>query len=213
MAKELVQTIQRERIAYATTVAVMQHDGTSLSVADIVAAAGISREAFYTHFADKQQAFLAAQQLIFEQLIAAASSAFFLHDSPWAQRVWSASAACAGLLAANPSFAYFGFVAGYAIGPAGARRCDEGLRAFGLFLEEGYRHASGGESRSRLTSDVIALAAMEAAAHHVRNGLTAQLPALVPSVVYGALAPFLGAGAARELVEQRLGAGEARDAL
>ncbi len=206
LAKELVDSIQRERIAHATTVAVMQHDGTDVAVADIVAAAGISREAFYAHFADKQQAFLAAQQLIFEQLIAAASSAFFLHDWPWPERVWNASAACAALLAANPSFAHFAFVASYAIGPAGARRCDAGLRAFGLFLEDGYRQAPAAGERSRLTSDAIALATMEAAAHHVRNGLTAQLPGLVPSIVYGALAPFVGVGAARELVERRVDA-------
>ncbi len=204
LAKELVETIQRERIAYAATVAVMQRDGADVAVADVVAAAGVSREAFYAHFADKQQAFLAAQQLIFEQLIAATSSAFFLHDTPWPERVWNASAAGAAWLAANPSFAYFAFVASYAIGPAGARRCDEGLRAFGLFLEDGYRQDAAAGARSRLTSDAIALATMEAAAHHVRNGRSAELLALLPNVVYGALAPFIGAGAARKLVIEKL---------
>ncbi len=76
-------TIQRERIAYATTVAVMQRDGTGVAVWDIVAAARVSREVFCNHFADKEQAFLAVQRsLIFEQVIAAASSAFFVPDTP-----------------------------------------------------------------------------------------------------------------------------------
>lgn len=83
LEEEAVATIQRERIAYATTVAVMQRDGTGVAVWDIVAAARVSREVFCNHFADKEQAFLAVQRsLIFEQVIAAASSAFFVPDTP-----------------------------------------------------------------------------------------------------------------------------------
>ena len=204
MDRQAVETIQRERIAYAATLATMHRDGESVAVADIVAAAGVSREVFYAHYADKEQAFLAAQQLVFEQLIAVASGAFFLPDNPWGERVWNAAGAAAGLLAANPSFAHFAFVAAYGTGERGVRRCDEALLAFGLFLEHGYRAHPQGAGLPRLTSDAIALCVMEAAAREVRAGRAAELPALVPGVVYCALAPFVGVHAAGELVKRRL---------
>ncbi len=209
LPRDVVATIQRERIAHATAEAVMGDRGTAVAVADIVAAAGVSREVFYAHFADKEQAFLATQQLIFEQLIAVASSAFFVPDTPWAERVWNATAASAGLLAANPSFAHFAFVAAYGIGATGVRRVDETLLAFGLFLEDGYRVLPEPADSSRLTSQAIVLGVMEAAAHHVRSGRAAELGALVPSVVYAALAPFIGPVGARALVERQLAAATA----
>ena len=204
LPKDVVDTIQRERIAYATAQAVMRCDGSGVAVADIVAAAGVSREVFYAHFADKQQAFLAAQRLIFEQLIAVASSAYFVPDTPWPDRVWDAAAASAAMLAANPAFAHFAFVAAYAIGETGVRLVDETLLAFGLFLQDGYRLGPEDAGSLRVTSDAILLGTMESAADYVRNGRAAELPALVPTVVYMALAPFLGAAAAGDFVVGRL---------
>ncbi len=205
LAKDVVDAIQRERIAYATAQAVMDHDSTSVAVADIVAAAGVSREVFYTYFADKQQAFLAAHQLIFEQLMAVSSSAFFMPDIPWPERVWDAAWAFAGLLAANPSFAHFAFIAAYSIGETGVRRVDETSLAFGLFLEEGYARPEA-QGLSRVTSDAIALGVIEEAAHYVRNDRTTELPALVPTVTYTALAPFIGPAAAQALIGSKLSA-------
>ena len=206
LPRDTVDAIQRERIAHATALAVMRRDGTDVAVADIVAAAGVSREVFYAHFADKQDAFLATQRLIFEQLIAVASSAYFVPDRSWPERLWDAAASSAGMLAANPAFAHFAFVAAYGIGEIGVRRVDEALLAFGLFLEDGYRLPPGASSPPRVTSEAIALGAMEAAARQVRDGRTFELPALVPVVVFTSLAPFIGCGAAGVAVEQQLAA-------
>ena len=204
LAREVVDSIQRERIAYATAEVVSDRGGQNVAVAEIVAAAGVSREVFYAHFADKEQAFLATHQLIFEQLMAASSSAFFMPDTPWPQRVWEAGRAFAAVLAGNLSFAHFAFVSAYSIGETGVRRVDETTLAFGLFLEEGYRLSPQAAEIPRLVSDVIALAVVEAAAFHVRNGRTADLPALVPAVTYTAVAPFIGTDAAGELVDDRI---------
>ncbi len=207
MEKEVVGAIQRERIAHATAEAVANRGELSVSVSEIVAAAGISREVFYTHFADKQQALLATHQLLFEQLMAAASSAFLMTDTPWPERAWDAGCACAGVLASNPNFAHFGLVFAYGIGETGVRRIDVTCSAFALFLEEGYRVNPRAARLPRLVSDAIALAVTEAAAFHVRNGRVAELPRLVPAVAYTALAPFIGCAAAGELVDRRSQAG------
>ncbi len=206
LPREIVDAIQRERIAHATADVVRAHDGTGVAVAEIVAVAGVSREVFYAYFSDKEQAFLAAHQLIFEQLMGASSSAFFTPDTSWPERVWDGASAFAGLLAANPSFAHFAFVAAYGIGETGVRRMDETALAWGMFLEEGYRVGLEATELSRLTSDAIALGIMEAAAMYVRSGRINELPALVPTVTYTALAPFIGPDAAEALVASKLAA-------
>ncbi len=55
----------------------------STTVADIVAAAGVSRDVFYGHFADKQNAFLEAQQHPTEYILDTCAAAFFsVRESP-----------------------------------------------------------------------------------------------------------------------------------
>ncbi len=206
LPKDVVESVQRERIAYATAEVIKNRDATSVAVAEIVAAAGVSREVFYAHFRDKEQAFLATHQLIFEQLMAATTSAFFTPDTTWPERVWEAGLAFTELLAARPSFAHFGFVSAYGIGEIGVRRVDETILAFGLFLEEGYRYRPEAAELPRLVSDVIAVAIMELCALYVRADRTEELPRLVPAVTYTALAPFMGSRAAGEFVDARLNA-------
>jgi AcrR family transcriptional regulator len=204
LSKDVVKSIQRERIAYATAEIVGDRDAVDVAVSDIVAAAGVSREVFYANFSDKEQAFLATHQLIFEQLMAASTSSFFAPDVAWPDRVWNAGLAFTGLLAAAPSFAHFAFVSAYGIGEIGVRRVDETILAFGLFLEDGYRYRPEAADLPRVVSDAIAAAIMEAFAFHVRNDETAELPRLVPAFAHTALAPFMGAAAAGEFIDGKL---------
>ncbi len=55
-----VQASQRERLIRAVVAAVAQSGYTAVTVADIVRRARVSRAAFYTHFTDKEDCFLAA---------------------------------------------------------------------------------------------------------------------------------------------------------
>ena len=201
LPRDVVAAIQRERIAFATAEVVCARGGTAVAVSDIVAQAGVSREVFYEHFADKQQAFRATHQLIFEQLMAATASAYFAADLSWPERLWSAICAFTETLTANPAFASFAFVCSYGIGDAGVRLVDEATRAFGLFLEEGYRQSETAAALPRLVSDLIALANIEVASFAIRNGRTRELPRLIPAAVYVGLAPFIGPTAALQLLQ------------
>jgi AcrR family transcriptional regulator len=55
-----VQASQRERLLRAVVAAVADANYTEVTVADIVRRARVSRAAFYTHFTDKEDCFLAA---------------------------------------------------------------------------------------------------------------------------------------------------------
>ena len=57
--RTLVTKTQRERMLDAMARAVAAKGYAKVTVADVVALAGVSRRTFYEHFADKEQCFLA----------------------------------------------------------------------------------------------------------------------------------------------------------
>ena len=58
--REVVAESQRERVLVAMADAVAEKAYNNASVADVIERAGISRRSFYEHFANKEEAFLAA---------------------------------------------------------------------------------------------------------------------------------------------------------
>lgn len=60
LTREQVEASQRQRILDAILDVVGEHGYTATTVADVTAAAGISRTTFYEQFANKQEAFLIA---------------------------------------------------------------------------------------------------------------------------------------------------------
>ena len=60
---------QRARIIQATAAVTMEKGYANATVAEIVAEAGVAKEAFYRHFSDKEEAFLAAQEAPGQQIL------------------------------------------------------------------------------------------------------------------------------------------------
>jgi AcrR family transcriptional regulator len=200
----LVKRVQRERIVHGTADVIRVKGYASTTVADIVAAAGVSREVFYSHFHNRPDAFVATHQMIFEQLMAATAGAFFASAGPWPEQVWDAGAALTSFVVGAPSFAYFGFVESYALGPAVARRTDDAILAFTVFLREGHRYRPEAPALSSSAANAIVSSAIDMVAYYVRRRRAADLFGLQPLTTYMILAPFMGAEAAREFVEGKL---------
>ena len=201
---EVVQRIQRERILHATAETIRAKGFANITVADVVASARVSRDVFYSHFHDRQEAFTETHKLVFEQIMATTASAFFGSPGDWPEQVWASGRAFTGFFAAAPSFAHFGFVESYALGPAGAQRTDDALLAFTVFLEEGYRHSGRRTRPSELASEAIAATIMETAAFYVRHDRAEELSRLLPLITYVILAPFIGIDEANEFIERKL---------
>lgn len=62
LARELVTGSQRQRLLYGVTVVVADRGYLTATIADIAAAAKVSRRTFYQHFPDKEACFLAAAE-------------------------------------------------------------------------------------------------------------------------------------------------------
>jgi AcrR family transcriptional regulator len=112
---EQVARSQRERL-YGAMVAVVSEKGYEATrVGDLLELSGVSRKAFYEHFDDKRECFLAAVQALVE-----AGTAIMLHgyNTPgsWEERVLAGLEAFTRLLAAQPAAARMCFVEIYAAG-------------------------------------------------------------------------------------------------
>jgi AcrR family transcriptional regulator len=200
---------QRERLLHATGRVAAADGYAKATVSDIVAAAGVSREVFYEHFHDKQEAFAETIKFVFEQIMAGSAGAFFSTDGPWPERIWQASAAFTGFIVDQPALVHAVFVEPYAVA-ADVQRPDDFLIGFTVFLEDGYRYRPEAAQLPRIAGEAIGGAVLESINSYLRSGRTAELGELVPGVAYMILAPFMGADAAYEFVvgKAREGGGE-----
>ena len=102
----MTATTQRGRMLRAVLGAVAEKGYARMTVADVVARAGVSRRTFYEHFRDKEDCFLAAYEAATEIVIAGILDALRQRpDDDWRTRVRIALDTYTGALAAEPQFA------------------------------------------------------------------------------------------------------------
>jgi AcrR family transcriptional regulator len=187
----VVTRSQRTRIMYGTAEVMMAKGYANATVADIVAAAGISREVFYEHFTDKQNAFLETQQYGTQHLFQACAAAFF-SSTEWPERVWNALEVLTGLIASHPAMSHVRIVECYAAGAAAIRNTEELAGTTAVFLEEGYSYRPEAQELPRIFSQAIGGAIFEVIYRHLTVGDISELPRQLPQLTYIALAPFMG---------------------
>jgi len=191
---------RRSRILHATAEVALQKGYIEMTVTDIITAAEIGKDVFYEHFPDKRAAFLAAQQLATQEMIAECARAFF--DRPrWPEQVYNGLRVFTILVAREPVFAHMRVVEAYAAGPEAMQRTEELTAQFAVFLEEGYKQRPEATALPRTCTPAIAGAIFELIRRQIAAHKTAELPRHVPQLAYVALAPFLGAEAAAGVIE------------
>ena len=123
---------QRERL-FAAMVAVVSEKGyEATTVADLVELSGVSRSAFYRHFEDKQQCFLAAIEALVEPALGTVTEA---SDSPDKEVAKQAFETLLKLIVSQPAAAKMSFVEVYAAGPEGVALVDRTLDAFEILVK------------------------------------------------------------------------------
>jgi AcrR family transcriptional regulator len=197
----VVARSQRTRIIYATAEVTMAKGYANTTVADIVAQAGVARDVFYEHFADKQHAFLEAQQHPTQHILDTCASSYFAAKD-WPERVWSGLGTLIEIIASNPAISHLRLVECYAAGPAAIRRAEEITRSFAIFLEEGYGYRPQARELPRLCSEAITGAIFEVIQGHIARGEDAALLRQLPQLTYVVIAPFTGPKEAIRLVSQ-----------
>jgi AcrR family transcriptional regulator len=120
--REVVWASQRGRLLGAMAAAVAEKGYANVAVADVIAAAGVSRKTFYEHFDNKEECFLAAYDAGVELMLDAIDEAIRAAP-PDPEAIARAGAACyLEGLAANPAFARTFLVEVLGAGPRALER-------------------------------------------------------------------------------------------
>ncbi len=198
-----LQADQEARILAALPQLVADRGYAATRVADLVAAAGVSRTTFYALFDGKEDLFRAVQTAALQTSISRTAEAFFGADG-WPDRVWNGLGALFAYTAENPHLAYLDMVESCVAGAPALRRSIDNRMAFKIFLQEGYLQHARARQLSALCSEAIGAGILELLRTAVLAGESERAPGLLPQAAYVALAPFLGAEAALEFVRAKV---------
>jgi AcrR family transcriptional regulator len=165
---------QRERLLAAVPGVVAERGYEAMSVADIVKAAAVSRNAFYKSFSDKQDCVAVAHELGHERLFDVLTAPCAPSD-PIEQRTRGSLAAALDALASEPDLARFLFVEAPSAGEQIALRYHEWLGRYGGLLRSAAAEIPAQSSPGPEVGQVIAGGIASRIASEVLQGRGKQL--------------------------------------
>ncbi len=192
LAPEQVLEDQRRRLVEAVPRVVAERGYEAMSVADVVKAAAVSRNAFYKNFADKQECFAAAHEACQERLLAILERPCD-KGATVEERIETALGAAMDTLAADPDVARLLFVEAPSAGEGIALRYHDWLRRYGTLLRSAVPGAAEKSSLAAEIDQVIVGGIATRVASEVLQGRGPQLRVLTPHLVDYVLA-FYGPG-------------------
>jgi AcrR family transcriptional regulator len=210
LSRSFVVSNQRERMLAAVADAVFDVGYAGLTVAAVIARAGVSRRTFYDQFADKRDAFFAAYDASVQQAMMAAAAGFASGER-WSEQVRFGLRGFLSFLADDPAFTRMAVLEIPLAGEEGHARHLAGRTGFEVFLAPGAELA--GHPVPPLVPKAVGSGIFELVHARVVRGDTERLLELLPACVYQCLAPYVGIeAAAREarLAERESVAGEGR---
>lgn len=169
------------------------------TAADVIEAAGVSRETFDATFVGKEGCFLEAYDAVIDVLVAHVSTAFeSTVGQPWPDRIAAALRALVDLLASEHDIARMAMVEVTAVGEDARIRYRGALGRFTYFLEEGRTYSSQGEELPADTARFAIGGATSLIFDEVRAGRGPELRGILPDLVFAVLMPYVGPEAAED---------------
>jgi AcrR family transcriptional regulator len=166
------------------------------SVADVIEETPTSRTTFYKYFEDKHDCFLAAYDMLVEQVFAEVI-ANCDGEQTWLERVESGLATIVKLFALEPELARTAVVEVAAAGADARQRHWNAVARFTAYLEGG-RELAGGRELPENISLMSAGAVSGLIFDELLAGRAAQLQAMLPDLLFAMLVPYIGPRAAAE---------------
>ncbi len=197
LPREYVARSQRARLLRAAVAVAGEAGYAGMTVTPVIAHAGVSRKTFYEQFADREDCFLAAYDLVTERALEGMREAF-VRPAAWPERLRAALAWALDELAAHPHEARVAFAEVLAVGPRALAQRDRVLARLDPFLAPGRDLAPAGTAIPASMVRATAGALFELIGGQVRTGAGERLPDLLPQLLFCALAPFIGPEQAAE---------------
>jgi AcrR family transcriptional regulator len=181
----------RRRIldALITTVAHRGYDRTTLE--RVLHVADVPAPVFDEHFENKQDCFLQAIDELISRLECTMLERIS-RSAPWPERMRLGLQTLLRVLARDPDAARVALVESLGAGEPAIERLRSALAAFVPILDEGLELAPSTEHLPPQISEAIVGGIAAIVHRRVLEGHTAELPALLPDLLYFALMPYLG---------------------
>lgn len=191
----LMASESRRDLILAAMIRVVGREGyKETSVADVIEEAGTSRTTFYKHFEDKHECFLAAYEMLVEQVFAEVIANCNGSES-WLQRMEKGLSTIVQLFALEPELARTAVVEVAAAGADARQLHWDAVARFTQYLEDG-RELSDGRELPENISLMSAGAVSGLIFDELLAGRAAQLPAMLPDLLFAMLVPYIGPSAA-----------------
>lgn len=201
LSREFIAHHQRVRIINGLALEVSEKGYRAVTIADIVKRAGVARNTFYENFSSKEACFRAAQQYAMasalEEVVVRAGE---IDD--WPRQVEAGLTAFLAFVAREPALSRTCMVEALAAGPASVRYYEESLQAFVSLFKLGRGVSPHGEALPETLEEALIGGVFWILYQRLVLGETDLIEELLPELVEFTLAPYLGAGAARDLVAQ-----------
>lgn len=195
LPRTFVAENQRERLLNGVVEAVAEHGYNEATIGRIAAAAKVSRRTFYEYFADKEDCFLAAYDVVDDHVREAVHSSPGAAD-PWPERVRARLAALLDVLSRDAAVAGFYLVEPLAAGGRPAERYREAMQLIADALRpEPAPTGVAMEVRDQALIGGVATLIVR----RLNAGGADRLPELLPDLVELVLAPYLGREEARRI--------------
>jgi AcrR family transcriptional regulator len=188
---------ERTRLLQAVLRLATREDYRELTGPQIADEANVSIDAFCELFSSKDECFLAALDMIGDQLLAIAADPDLV-SSDWPRAVRRVLAELMRHLGDHPLHARTLAQEAFFTGPEALERTIELSRSIATLLTEG----SPAKARGSLTTEAVAGAIWHTIRCQVAGGRIQLLAALSDHLAYVVLAPFIGADAAVEIVTE-----------
>ena len=199
LPSDLVSAVQRERLLAAMLRAAAELGYREANVQDVIERAGVSRPTFYEHFANKEACFLAAFDATAERLRERVAAGAAKGGDSLRDRLRFGLETILHFAATEPDAARTLIVEARAASPDAVMRRDDLLDHFADCIDAQVRELlPDAPSYSPITAAGI-VGGIEALLYsRLNKGETANLDALLPSMMYFLILPFEGHAAASE---------------
>jgi AcrR family transcriptional regulator len=173
LTREQVAANQRLRVGTAMLEAVGENGYVATTVSDVVARAGVSRKAFYEHFANREECFLAIYDVIAREGRRRVVRAF--HEAgERSDRMETVIQTLFEAALEHPDALRLAITEVSAVGPAGIERRESAVSDFGKLINDGLR--AGVRTRGRTASAVLPDTTARAVAGGLNRVLVTYLP-------------------------------------
>jgi AcrR family transcriptional regulator len=204
LPSSFVASNQRERLLEAVAGVTAELGYSETTVADIHAAAAVSRKTFYEHFSNKEDVFLAAYDELSKRLLDHVEAAL-LEARSFEEGVTGCLGAFLEFVVSEPAFAQMCIVEVLSAGPEALERRNQTMRAFADLVERGAALGAPDATPPSLTAQTIVGGISEVIYSRLVENRSGELPELLPDLTFAVMLPYAGPTAAQKALQTASG--------